>query len=230
MAFGWRPGCMCRRHSWQKWHRATSQSPWSTLRRSSASRMVSCLARPSAPTIGRASGPSLRAHQNPTRRPLGPKPRRLPMAESIDISPCAIVWRPQCGVVLEFASGGMNHDPGVDHFVLPLGAGLGFVRLVRLRSITGQGRSVFQSCSVHPVLSPDLGPLASIRCVLWSRPAAREADRAIAAFLVGQGPKFIPVINDGEAIVPSFLAGCSESCGRSSESGQGHSCAVPGAA
>lgn len=190
--------------------------------------MVSCLARPSAPTIGRASGPSLRAHQNPIPRPLGPKPRRLPMAEVINIRPSSLVWRPHCGAVLAFD--GAGSDPGVDQFVLPLGAGFGFVRFVRRPDPTGQGPAVFQSRSMHPALSPDLGPLASVRGVLWSRPAAREADRAIAAFLVGQGPKFIPVINDGEAIVPSFLAGCSESCGRSSESGQGHSCAVPGAA
>lgn len=112
--------------------------------------------------------------------------KRWPMSEHINIRPSSMVWQPQCGAVLEFESPAT--DPGVDQFVLPLGAGFGFVWFVRLPAIKGQNQAVFQSRSMHPVLSPALGPLASVQGVLWSRPAAREADRAIAAFLLAEGP------------------------------------------
>lgn len=107
------------------------------------------------------------------------------MSEHINIRPSSLVWKPQCGVVMAFEPPAV--DPGIDQFVLPLGEGLGFVRFVRLPAIKGQSRAVFQSRSMHPVLSPALGPLASVQGVLWSRPAAREADRAIAAFLLAEG-------------------------------------------
>jgi hypothetical protein len=78
-----------------------------------------------------------------------------------------------CGISLEAET---SHDC----FHVTLGPEAGFLQFKRFPKTT-----TFLSHQWLADSSQAQGPLASIRGVLWSRQAAREADRDIAAYLAG---------------------------------------------
>lgn len=72
-------------------------------------------------------------------------------------------------------------DTALDEFWIPLGLGVGYVQFIRQHPNQERFllRQVRSACSSAP------GPLVSVRGVLWSRQAAREADLAISSYLEG---------------------------------------------
>lgn len=84
------------------------------------------------------------------------------------------------GLVFEFAK---QNAPAEAAFCLTLGEGLGFIEFVRVKP----GLTTYRSSRWLADLSQAQGPLVLVRGVLWTRRAAREADRGIAAFLAQGG-------------------------------------------
>lgn len=67
---------------------------------------------------------------------------------------------------------------------------LGYLRWVRCgeETVIGVRQGLFELTEVRPAGSPSPHPVVSLSGVLWTRPAAREADQVIQSFLLAGDP------------------------------------------